>query len=91
MPSVTIGDMEWTPSGPDGDRHASLHALLYVNGTPHHLTAIEVGTLEGVQDTANTFFEGDFNHYRDAAEVEGVFDTTDIMGRTYAIFMHPHT
>lgn len=88
---VDLAKIRWRATGAycrDADSRARLNAIVRIGGSDHHLEAVEVAEIDGVQVGVNgaeelledlEFFNG----------VDGKFETVSIEGRTYVLSMTP--
>ena len=89
--TITIPDAAWRPCGdedePGGER-AVLAAVLNINGTSHHAVAYRVGddTSEMLQVLQR---DEDVDHYYAGCGASGTFETTEIAGAQYLVFVTP--
>ena len=93
---ISLDRITWSPCGPDDDPKAKLIATLTIGGANHHLEAYQVTEHERARELghapvqepvpaiANEFLELDETFYAD-----GAFETVEIEGRTYCLFMSP--
>lgn len=92
---LNIPEEAWQPVGdPDteGGEWSRLLACLTINGTHHHLEAIELMFDEnGFQQTVSSDMASTFEDYCCASHPDGGYNTTTINGRNYGLFMVPYS
>jgi hypothetical protein len=72
-----------------GDR-SKLHCIISISGTMLHLEAIQVQVVDEVQQPVNPELADDFM-YLSLYGNEGMFDTTEIDGKSYVLAATPFT
>lgn len=104
MITLNIPESEWEQIGENGDFRSRLLAGIHIGGTLHHLEAIEVhgakqdthcgcidnrnGLLD-VQHAADAQLREMFDRIANAHGPDGDYETVEIFGRQYALFLDP--
>ena len=89
--NLAIPDDAWRPCGdadePGGER-AVLSTVIHIGGTGHHVVAYQVGddTSEMLQVLQR---DEDVDHYYAGCGASGTFETTEIAGAEYLVFVTP--
>jgi hypothetical protein len=103
---ISLDRITWSPCGPDDDPKAKLIATLTIGGVHHHLEAYQVEMLETElavspgrarelgyvpTTTEQVPVEAIADLFPDEAfPGDGPFETVEIEGRTYCLFMSPY-
>lgn len=89
---IDLATIKWRATGAwlgeDADSRARLSAVVRIGGADHHLDAIEVAEIDGMQCSVNGA-EEEFEDLDMFAGNGGRFETVSIEGREYVLSMTP--
>jgi hypothetical protein len=90
---VSVGDSDWIAAGEDDDPGSRLVSEVTptINGIPMHLEAIAVRDERGTQVADNEADTEALDRLFVAFGPDGAWLPTEINGRSYALFLEPHT
>ena len=97
---LSARDFKWADASvADSKPGSRLLATITILGVPHHAEALEVQTVPDeeagepgfyIQETTDPYWQETFDTYFDATGAGDPFQTVNIKGRSYAIFISPH-